>query len=661
MGKLIWPKWPIIDNNSIKFTSSGLLNGRFSIAGNEVNSISFIRVAEKKLEEFTITNYSILTSNGSAALLLALQSLNVGTGDEVILPALTWVGVATAVLRVGAKPIFIDSSNKNPYMDFMDIESQVTSNTKAIIAPHLYSTLTHIGLLKRRFPDIPIIEDSSHCSGLYERVLRTEQPASDIIIFSLQATKSLTCGEGGAVLVKNKELAENILSLRNDSRIYNNNDSEKLELTSGNYHGANFNLSDIQAAFLLDQLEKHKNSCLQRTKFFRFFQNLSESDSSIEITFSKELTDSGNFYGVPCKINCTVKEFSRYKKEIEKQLNLKLWNPYTPIPFSELYKPNTVKSYVKSEKYKKGRFNNSFEWIKNRFIIPHYVFLSNERQIEILYNTISRNTNIKFSQKTFTSYGVSVIILTKNRKEKLINAINSVIKQDYKHDVEILLIGDNCDYLNNVEHLKLSKNKNITLRKHNIILDKGIDKKLIVQRVATLRSFAIKLASQNCISFLDDDNLWEVNHLSSLMDTMNSNQCMVTYSWRKLYLSNGNPWIPTTWPWLGSDVPQKELLNIYEQLDMLDFKTNILKDKFKAVYKGRDYATIDMGAWLFKKELFDVISFKTDYSKEEVNCLVTEDDQLLLDLKKFNFLAYPSEKATLKYYLGGFSNLYNHE
>ncbi len=660
MDKLIWTKWPVIDNNSFKFISSGLMNGRFSISGNELNSTSFIRVAEKKLETFTGANHSILTSNGSASILLALQSLNIGTGDEVILPALTWVGVATAVLRVGAKPIFIDSSAMNPHMDFKNIERNLTTKTKAIIAPHLYSTLISIGLLKKQFPGIPIIEDSSHCSGLYENALRPNQAEADIIIFSLQATKSLTCGEGGVVLVKEKELAEKILSLRNDSRVYNKDDPKKIELIVGKYHGANLNLSDIQAALLLDQLEKHNANCLQRAKSFRHFNDLNKNDSNVEITFSKELTDSGNFYGVPCKIKCTDKEFPKLKMEIEKKMNLKLWSPYTPIPFSKLYRPHTVKSYPKSDQHIKTKFNNSFEWIKHRFIIPHQVFLSSENQIEILYNAICRKTINKSNGKYTDSVdGISIIILTKNRKEKLLKAISSVSKQNFKNAIEILLIGDACDYLESIELPMLSKN--ITIKKHNIILDRSIDKNLIVHRVATIRNLAIKLTSQNCICFLDDDNLWETNHLSTLMNTLQTYQCKATYSWRKLFLNNGKPWIPTTWPWIGSDVPQKKLLHIYKKLEMLDLKTNILKDKFEAVYNNRDYATIDMGAWLFKKELFDVVSFKTDYTKEEVNCLVTEDDQLLLDLKKLNFTVYPSKKATLKYYLGGFSNLYNHE
>ncbi len=660
MQKLIWPKWPVIDSNSIQFTSAALLNGRFSISGNERNSTSFIRLAEEEMAVFTKTKHSILTSNGSAALLLALQSLNVGIGDEVILPALTWVGVATAVLRVGAIPIFIDSSSTDPHMDLRQIENKITPKTKAIIAPHLYSILINISLLKKKFPNIPIIEDSSHCSGLYESILRTNKTESDIVIFSLQATKSLTCGEGGVVLVKESKLAEKILSLRNDSRIYSNNEANKLQLIPGNYHGANLNLSDVQAALLLDQLEKHKDICLQRTESFKILKDLNKGDSKVKIEFSKELINSGNFYGVPCKLNCTIKEFPGAKREIERKLNLKLWNPYIPIPFSKLYKPDTVSSYIQFEKYKKNEFSNSFEWIKNRFIIPHQVFLAAEHQIETLYNAISGEVkHRKAIKKTYQSDDVSVIILTKNRKEKLIRAINSVLKQDFKNEIEILLIGDNCDYLESIGDFELPKN--ITVKTYNIILDRNTFKNTVVQRVSTLRNMALKLASKNCISFLDDDNSWEINHLSALMDTMQSHQCMATYSWRKLFLSNGKPWIPTTWPWKGSDLSQKKLLKVYRILGMLDSKTNILKDQFQAIYGKRDFATIDMGAWLFKKEIFQALSFQTEYSVEEVNCSVTEDDVLLQHLKKFNYVVYPSQKASLKYYFGGYSNLYNHE
>jgi dTDP-4-amino-4,6-dideoxygalactose transaminase len=659
MNKLFWPKWPIIDRNSFQNISSSLMNGRFSISGNDGNSISFIRIAETKMEHFAKYNHAILTSNGSSALLLAMQSLNIGIGDEVILPALTWVGVATAILRVGATPVFIDASSTYPHMDVKEVENKITKKTKAIIAPHLYASLNSIGLFKKQFANIPIIEDASHCSGLYERILKPDQIEPDIIIFSLQATKSLTCGEGGVLLTNNKIQAENILSLRNDTRIYHNLDPAKLELIPGNYHGANLNLSDIQAALLLDQLNKQNATCLKRATGFQYFSDLIKSDSNIEITYSKELIRQGNFYGIPCKLYCTDNEFSEFKMEIEERLNLNLWSPYSPIPFSQLYKPNTVKAYAKSRKFEKGNFRNSFEWIKNRFIIPHQVFLAENHQLETLYQVFSRKPVMKHRKIKSYSESISVIILTRDRKEKLINAINTVLRQNYSSNIEILLIGDNCNYLDDFKDQILPDN--ISIKRHNITLDQSYENNLTVHRVATLRNIAVNITTHNCICFLDDDNLWEVNHLSSLMETLQFHQCKASYSWRKLYLNNGTPWIPTIWPWIGSDIPQEALFTIYKKLGMVELKSNILRDQFEAVYNNRDFATIDMGAWLFKRELFDVISFKTNYSKEEENCLVTEDDQLLLDLKRLNFIVKPTKKATLKYFLGGFSNLYNNE
>lgn len=657
MENLSWPKWPEIDINSMRFTSSSLLNGRFSISGDDLNASSYIRIAELKMAAMTKMQYSILTANGSAALLLAMQGLNIGIGDEVILPAMTWVGVATAVLRVGAKPVFIDSFVENDSKKFQEIDDKVSSRTKAMIVPHFYATLMNIGLLKKRYPNILIIEDSSHCSCLFESFLRNEAQESDIIIYSLQATKSVTCGEGGVVLVNEKNLWERIVSLRNDSRTYHIAKSNRLELKEGKYHGANLNLSDIQAALLLDQLDKYSYQCLKRAKGFSQFKNICKGEELVDLEYSKELTQVGNYYGIPVRLNCSSNSFSKIRSQIEHSLNLKFWNVYTPIPFSKLYKPFSNKSYVADQKPKMEDFSNSFKWTQNRFIIPHHVFLSDERQIERLGEQILQKDKFTSIKKQRNNEKISIIILTQNRQESLQRAIASVIKQDCEGSLELIIVGDNCKYLENI-HLPKNK-RQIVLRKHNLMLDLGNPLNPTVHKVAILRNFAIRLASSDFICFLDDDNIWERNHLSSLMNTILKEKCMASYSWRKLYLKNGKPWVPKIWPWIGSDVPQKKLFQIYSKIGMIENYSNVLKDRTEAIFNGRNYATVDMGAWLFRKEIFNVVSFKTDYSKEEGDSLVTEDDQLLIDLNKYKFSLSSTKKATLHYFLGGFSNQYN--
>ncbi len=657
MGNIKWPKWPEIDIESLRFTSSALLNGRFSISGDDLKSPSFIRIAELKMSSMTQMNYSILTANGSSALVLAMQSLNVGIDDEVILPAMTWVGVATAVLRVGAKPVFIDSFVENDTMKIEEIQRRISPRTKAMIVPHFYATLMNISLLKKKFPKIPIIEDSSHCSCLFESLLRSGTKKSDIIIYSLQATKSVTCGEGGVVLINERNSWEKIISLRNDSRIYHIGKSNSLHLKAGKFHGANLNLSDIQAALLLDQLEKYKQHCLRRATAFSQFKAICEGRNEVDLEYSNELTQAGNYYGIPVSLNCSESSFAKIRKRIENRLNIQFWSPYNPIPFSNLYRPDSNKSYAESLKYKKEDFQMSFKWTRNRIIVPHHIFLSSESQIEWLAKELIRKSSISPKHRDSDKQGITVVVLTQNRKESLAKAIESVANQDYDAPLELIVAGDNCSYL---ESIKLPKNNNkIVLRKCNFNLDLGDHPNPIVHKVATLRNLVVKLASHNFISFLDDDNLWEHDHLSTLMHSIERAKSIASYSWRKLYLRNGKAWIPETWPWIGSDIPQKKLFGIYRKLGMMDSTTNILKDRTEAIFKGRDYATVDMGAWLFKKDVFNVLSFKTDYSKEEGNSLVTEDDQLLIDIKRLNFSVSPSRKATLRYFLGGFSNEYN--
>lgn len=252
---------------------------------------------------------------------------------------------------------------------------------------------------------------------------------------------------------------------------------------------------------------------------------------------------------------------------------------------------------------------------------------------------------------------VSVVILTKNRYDEFIRAINSVIRQDILLKIEIIVIGDNCEYIKDVIFDDIPKNINV--KKINVYLDEKKEYKITVKRVATLRDIAIRLFEGEYVCFLDDDNEWEPYHLSSLLKVVNNKDYLAVYSWRKLYLKNRSPWIPDHWPWLGSDLSQKELLRIYQKIGMLRNNSNILKDNHNVIYNNKDFSTVDMGAWLFKREFFNHINFETCYSEKQVDRLVTEDDILLLDVKKNNIAVCSSEVPSLKYCLGGYSNAYN--
>jgi dTDP-4-amino-4,6-dideoxygalactose transaminase/glycosyltransferase involved in cell wall biosynthesis len=653
--------WPIIDKKSIQLISSALLNGRISVSGvNEKKS--FVRIAELELQKDLKERKAILTCNGSSALLLALQCLDIGIGDKVIVPALTWVGVATCVLRTGADPIFIDSTpGQDPYMDLDQVEREIDSKTKAIIAPHLYSEIINVDEIRKRFTQIPIIEDASHCANFVINREKITCSKADIIIFSLQASKPLTCGEGGCILVKSENALQKVLALRNDSRVYNIFNASDFRLIAGNYHGANFNLTDMQAALLLDQLNKIEDISEQkRRRAKEFFEYLLDKEC-VKCSGSEVIIDSGNFYGIPYKYSdseSTV-DSSTSNSKFSRLLELGCWSPYQPIPNSELYRPHLSRHFSLSKKKSDKSFPVSQNWRKERIIIPHYYFLDNAESTKKLQQICSviTESHPQFFVSSKSTIDISVVILTKNRKEKLERAIESVKKQDFDGNIELRIIGDNCDYLEDISVEKLPAN--IVVESDNIALNSSVGREQIVHRVSILRNIGIDLSCGKHICFLDDDNLWESHHLSSLMATIYNSNGFLAYSWRKLFLNNGEPWNPTTWPWLGGDTPQELLFKVYKELKMLDANDNILRDSFSAFYDGKDFSTIDMGEWLINRIVFETIKFKTDYSKEEQGQLVTEDDQLLIDLKEFGFTGFPSKKATLRYYLGGYSNLYN--
>jgi len=193
----------------------------------------------------------------TAGLFLCLKAWGIGSGDEVIVPAMTFVATANAVLHAGATPIFADVEDATGLMDLDDAERKVTERTRAVIPVHLYGRMVDINAF-RDFADrhgLRLLEDAAHCvEGMFDGI-RPGQ-LGDAACFSFYATKNITCGEGGAVVTNDKELADKIKILRlhgldRDAakRYHSFRHVDMIEL------GWKFNMNDIQAAMLLPQLD----------------------------------------------------------------------------------------------------------------------------------------------------------------------------------------------------------------------------------------------------------------------------------------------------------------------------------------------------------------------------------------------------------------------
>ena len=217
-----------------------LEEGRFSF-GKEV--LTF----EKRVEERLKSPHAISCANGTDALELVLRALNIGPGDEVIVPAMTWVSTAEVVLMVGAKPVFWDTDELGLLRS--DWDKAITSKTKAVIPVHLYGKMVPMAELmdKAKKANIAVIEDAAQAFGAFQDG-KAAGTWGDVGCLSFYPTKNLgALGEAGMCLTNQKDLAEQIRLLSNHGQPVR--DDHTLV-------GRNSRIDTLQAAFLNVLLER---------------------------------------------------------------------------------------------------------------------------------------------------------------------------------------------------------------------------------------------------------------------------------------------------------------------------------------------------------------------------------------------------------------------
>lgn len=199
LAKPAWPVWPQADERTRAAVLASVNSGRWAISGPYRGCESFESKFSKAFSDYNGVPYCVLTSNGSSALVAALAALGVGPGDEVLVPGLTWVACATAPLRVGASPIFVDLTPGGLTMCPIAAADRLRSGAvKAIILVHqscALADLSAFAALAKAF-GVALIEDCSQAHGAKWRGMPVGT-VGKVGVFSMQQTKLLTCGEGG--------------------------------------------------------------------------------------------------------------------------------------------------------------------------------------------------------------------------------------------------------------------------------------------------------------------------------------------------------------------------------------------------------------------------------------------------------------------------------
>jgi dTDP-4-amino-4,6-dideoxygalactose transaminase len=203
--------------------------------------------------------HALAVSNCTTALHLALLGCGVGKGDEVLVPAFTWVSTANAVMYCGAIPIFVDVDPHTFNINLEEISKKITSKTKAIIPVHLFGLCADIDFVKKNYPELKIVEDGACAAG---SALRGKPAGSlgDIGCFSFHPRKSVTTGEGGMLTTNNDEMAGYLDKLRNHgasiSEEQRHHGPKPYILPAFDIVGYNYRMTDLQGALGVVQIKK---------------------------------------------------------------------------------------------------------------------------------------------------------------------------------------------------------------------------------------------------------------------------------------------------------------------------------------------------------------------------------------------------------------------
>lgn len=310
----------------------------------------------KKFSKFLGIKFCLPVSHCTAAIHLALLSLGIKKGDEVIVPNLTWVACASPIIYVGAKPVFIDVDEKSLCLNTDDYQKKITKRTKAIISVDLLGNMPNYDEILRisKKYKIKIIEDAAESIGAKFKNKKAGN-FGDISVFSFNATKLIMSGQGGCLCTNNRKFYEK-------AKIFANHGINKEK--TGKYYwstelGYNYNWTNLQASLALAQLSRISELLKFKKNIYKLYLKHFDKIKNVQITKNLEDTDQ-TFWIVYAicdkKINKEkfCEEFQKYKIDMRPMF----YTISTMTPF---------KSYNKNDTPISDRISNNSVMLPNGY------------------------------------------------------------------------------------------------------------------------------------------------------------------------------------------------------------------------------------------------------------------------------------------------------
>ncbi len=254
-----WPAWPRLDPETERIALDALRSGRWAISEMHNGEELYERRFARAFAAYHGVEHCVPTTSGTSALTIAFEALGLSRGAEVLVPGLTWVACASAVAGAGLVPVLVDIDPDTLCMSPAAAAAALTPRTEAVLLVHYACNTADLDAfmdLSRRH-GLALVEDCAQAHGAEYRG-RPVGTHGVIGTFSMQESKVLTCGEGGASITADATLAGLMEQYRADGRVYTENPAvgdPNLE-DRGDVQGRNLCLSEVQGALLVGRLKQ---------------------------------------------------------------------------------------------------------------------------------------------------------------------------------------------------------------------------------------------------------------------------------------------------------------------------------------------------------------------------------------------------------------------
>ena len=366
MRKKLRLKNKFIPVNIPKLSNQEKINVKKCLTSGWISSEGkYVKKFEDDFSKYNKRIYGVAVSSGTGALEIALKSFNLNRGDEIIIPTFSIISTALCVVKLGLKPILVDSDLMTWNIDPEQVLKKISKKTKAIIITHIYGFPVNMKKILRlaKKKNIKIIEDAAEMIGqtYYKKKCGS---FGDISTFSFYANKHVTTGEGGMILTNNKKLYDECKSLRNLCFGKGNNRFNHDDI------GWNYRMTNLQAAIGCGQLKNISKIIRRKREIGRRYISILKNNKKIYIQPNK-LDYAENIFwvfGVLLKKNVSISRDLIVKKLFKKNIQTRTF--FFPMHKQNVFKK--MKLFPKNQKFVNAEYLS-----KNGFYLPSGLGITN--------------------------------------------------------------------------------------------------------------------------------------------------------------------------------------------------------------------------------------------------------------------------------------------